>query len=298
MITTEKQYVLNRETSRIELHFEKADYASLATDLKTELKRFYSWSRYASAWVSKGTKDHYMAIRTAEKLGFVKGGKIGEALSYAEQVERKAEKAEHRAERYEQYADNAEKRAEGLQGEFNEMRKDWSWVTQPNINSSKGRSFTNQRNRITARYEKGMDEYRKSDYFKEKAITASQTASMAQLQSRSYLNNRIEECNKRIRKIERAIVTAEEKNNETWLESLLEKIEYEIDKLAYFENAMDAIGGVLYSKETVKRGQLVKIRGDFGTVVKANPKTVEVKYSHVPFTLKYAYAEIQEMIEG
>mgnify|MGYP007066364968 CR=1 FL=1 len=45
-------------------------------------------------------------------------------------------------------------------------------MTQPNINSSSGKSFTNYRNKIMNRYVKGFDEYRKSDYFKEKAVTA------------------------------------------------------------------------------------------------------------------------------
>lgn len=293
-----KEYVLNLETSRIELHFEKADYASLAADLKTELKRFYSWSRYASAWVSKGTKDHYMAIKTAEKLGFSKGGKVGERLSYAEEVERKAEKAEHRAERYEQYADNAERRAQGLQSDLNSMHGDNSFFTQPIIRGHAGsEAFARRRQKMFDRYNKGFAEYRKSEYFRDRAETAQQTANNSKLNNRTYLSNRIEECNKNIRAIERSIITAEEKQNESWLERLLEKMEYEIDKLAYFENVLDEVGGVQHSKESVKRGQFVKIRGHWGMVVKANTKTVEVKYSVVPYTMKYPYAEIQELSE-
>lgn len=118
---------------------------------------------------------------------------------------------------------------------------------------------------------------------------------MSKFKNRSYLSNRIEECNKNIREYERRIVRAEETQNESHMETLLEKMEYELDKLAFIHNKLDEIGGVQFNKDNLKAGYLVKIRGSWGTVVKANPKTVDVKYEVVPYTLKYAYAEIQDM---
>lgn len=295
MRIAEKQYILNRDTRKIELSFSKDEYKALPEADKAELKRYFNFSRYASAWVSKSTNNHYSAIRIAEKLGFINGGKVGERLSFAEEMERQAERAEARAERYEQYADNAEHRAKKLQSEFNELSKDWSWVTQPNVNTSAGRRFTNQRKKVYERYNKGFEEYRKSEYFKERAETARITAYQTQLKSKSYLNNRIEECNKIIRDYERSIVRAEEQNNEKWLENLLEKMEYEIDKLAYFQNCLDEIGGIQYNKDNIKAGYLVKIRGTWDLVVKTNSKTLEVKPSVVPYTLRYPYAEITDV---
>ncbi|MBM7111342.1 DUF3560 domain-containing protein [Brevibacillus laterosporus] len=246
-----KEYVLNRETRKIELHFEKSDYKALTEEEKKELKSFYLWSSKASAWVSRSVKNHYSAIRTAEKLGFSDGGKVGERLTYAEEIERKAKKAEVRAERFEQHAVNAKHRAENLQAGFNEAAKDWSWVTQPIIKGHKGSErFERQKQKLIHRYEKGFSEYRKSNYFKEKAITALQTANMTQLKNKSYLNNRIEECNKNIRALQRKMVIAEERGNEEWKTELLFKMEYELDKLAYMENCMDELGGVEYNKKT------------------------------------------------
>lgn len=288
-----REYVLNRETNKIELRFSKEEYKALPEADKTELKRFFLFSGKASAWVSRSTNNHYSAIRTAEKLGFTDAGKVGERLSYAEQVERKAEKAEARADRFEEYAGNAEKRAEGLQSEFNELRGDWSWITQPNINSSAGRSFTRQREKIMARYDRGFEEYRKSEYYQDRAATARSTADLTKLQSKRYLNNRIEESKTRLRELERRIVQAE--GREEWLEKLLELMEIEMDKLAFHENCLEEIGGVEWSKDNIKPGYLVKIRGSWDVVIKANPKTVEAKPSVVPYTLKYAYAEIQDM---
>ncbi|TVY09925.1 DUF3560 domain-containing protein [Paenibacillus cremeus] len=290
------EYILNRETNKIELHFSKSEYQVLSVEQKADLKRSFLFSGKLSAWVSRSSNNHYAAIRTAEKLGFTNGGNVGERLSYAEELERKAEKAEARAERFEQYSDNAYNRGKDLQSGFKEAARDWSWVTQPIIAGHSGSErFARQKQKLIDRYEKGFTEYRKSDYFKDRAITARQTADKSQLKNKSYLNNRIEECNTSIRALERSIVAAEERNNSEWLESLLEKMEYELDKLAFMHNCMDELGGVLYSKDNVKAGYLVKIRNDWEIVVKANTKTVETQSRHVPYTLKYAYADIKDM---
>ena len=310
-----KEYILNKETQKIELHFTKEEYQALTDQQKRELKSAYLFSGKSKAWVSRSKNNHYSAIRIAEKLGFTDGGSIGERLSFQEELERKAERAEARAERYEQYAENAEKRAESLQSEFNSLRGDWSFVTQPNINSSSGRRFTAYRDKVINRYEKGFEEYRKSEYFKEKAQTAQQTAGKSQLQSRSYLSNRITECNKNIKAFQQHIVRYEEyieriNNGETlknrkdgepltvehvenWIMERLEKMEYEMDKLAYMENCLDELGGS-HSKESIKPGYMVKIRGWWNEVIKANPKTVTIKSSH-GMVLSYTYAEIQEV---
>lgn len=264
------KYILNQETQKIELHFDKSEYMSLSEGQKKEIKSSFLWSRYAGAWVSRSTRNHYWALQVAQKLGLEDGGKEGERLSYAEELERKTERAEARAERMEEHAANAEKRAKNLQSSFNECRKDWSWLTQPNVNSSGGRAFTNQRNRIIARYEKGFDEYRKSEYFQDRAETARNTADKKQLKNPVYLHNRIKEQNATIKKLESNIVSYEDKiyriqqgetftsytrgqltaeQYENWIEETLEKLEYEIDKLAFFQNCLDKIGGNKFSRD-------------------------------------------------
>lgn len=293
IIMTEKKYIFNNETQRIELHFTKDEYQALTNEEKNELKRYYLWSRNRRAWVSRSTKGHFHAIRIAEKLGFTEGEKIGERLSYEEELQHKTTKAQARAERYEKLAEKAKKRAEELQAEFNKYRGDWAFLTQPNINSSRGRAFTRQRQRILDRYVKGFDEYRKSEHFKQKAITAKAIANMEELNNKRYLQNRIEETNKAIRNLEKLIVLAEEKNNHAQLETLLEKMEYEIDKLAFFENKLEELGGIQYNKDNLKVGYLVKIRNNWGVVKKLNPKTLEVQLSFMSHPFKYTYADIE-----
>jgi hypothetical protein len=317
-----KKYINNLETGHIELHFEKSDYMALSDAEKSEIKGAYLWSRSANAWVSRGTKDHYNALRVAEKLGFTEEEKQGERLSFAEEMEMKATKAECRADRFEYKAEKAVATAEHLQSSINSMRGDIAFFTQPNINTSAGRAFKNRRERMFAQYESGMEEYRKSEYYKNRAETARATADMKQLRDPVYLDNRIKECNSNIKKLQSNIVNCEnkiyrieqgEELKSYWtgevltlekmqdiLSEYLDKMEYEMDKLAYFENALDEIGKTrkLYSKDDIKPGYLIKVRGLWAKVTKANPKTVEGDYllEHMKgcYCL-YPYAEIQDM---
>ena len=120
-------YINNLETNKIELHFEKSEYMSLPDNLKQELRRHFLFSKSIPAWVSRSTQNHYWAIETAKKLGFTEEVKKGTRLSYAEQLERKAERAEVRAERYDTYSENASKRGDQLQSTFKSFHGDISF---------------------------------------------------------------------------------------------------------------------------------------------------------------------------
>lgn len=314
----QKKYIRNMETGKIELHFEKSEYLALPESQKKQLKSNFLFSGISKAWVSRCKEPNlYHAIQTAKALGFTEEERTGERLTFAEQQERKAERAEARAERFEGYAQNAEKRATGLQAEFNECRKDWSWLTQPIMSGLAGsQRFGRQREKIMARYDKGFEEYRKSDYFRDRAATARATAEQKKMTDRFYLNNRIRECEKNIKALSGNAVHYEqllyniengiEKDKapeqiNKWLSDTLERIEAEIDKQAYFQNALDEIGGIIYNRENIKPGYIIKIRGDGCQVIKANPKTVEIRIisgGAVGMVLTYDYSEIKEIVKA
>lgn len=317
------KYILNQETQKIELHFDKSDYMALSDELKKEIKSAYLFSGKAKAWVSRSKNNHYHALQVAKKLGLSDGGKIGERLSYAEELERKSEKAEARAERYEQYSENAEKRAENLQSDFNEYRKDWSWLTQPIISGHSGsKAFKNHKNKVIARYEKGFIEYKKSDYYQNKAKTARETASNAQLENPVYLHNRIKEQNKNIKTYQDIIVQYEEalykihqgeelKNRsgeiltEEYIEQkiteMLEKYDWEYEKLEFFEGHIKSIGGNRFSKDNIKVGYIVNTTSRENVeVVSIGSVNFKYKYlkSHMNgFVGQKPYAAITEIVE-
>jgi len=294
------KYINNLTSGKIELHFSKSDYLNMPEELKAELKRYFLFSGKLSAWVSRSVNNHYWAVKTANKLGFDTEVKEGERLSYAEQLEVKAEKAEERAERYEQYSENAEKRAERLQSDLNSMRGDIAFFTQPIIAGHSGsQAFARYREKMYARYDRGFEEYRKSTYYLDRAATARATASNVKLGDKVYLINKIKEQNKEIKTYQGIIVKYEEalfkvqngevlknRSNEILTEEyieqriaeMLEKYEWHQDKLNFLEDCLSKLGGVQFSKDNIKVGYVVDMR-QWGKceIVSVGPLNVKYK---------------------
>ena len=153
-----RKYIFNLETTKIELHFEKSDYAALTDEQKADLKSAFLWSRTGSCWVSRAKEPNlWRAKQIAAKLGFTEEQREGERLSFSEQVERQAERAERRAERYKQYAENAAQRGASLQEPLNHMHGDIAFFTQPIIAGHAGsQAFARRREKMFAQYEKGL----------------------------------------------------------------------------------------------------------------------------------------------
>jgi hypothetical protein len=169
-------YNINLETGRLELiGMTKEMYQGLAQDVKNKVKAYFTFSRYSGCWVSKSTKNHFNAKCIAEKIGLTEGKITGSMLTDEEMIQIKIKKAENRIAKYERYYQSAINKANNLQSEFKSHSGDIAYVTQPNINSSKGRAFTNQRNRVIKRYEKGFEEFGKASYFLERLEAARKT---------------------------------------------------------------------------------------------------------------------------
>lgn len=319
-MTESRAYIFNLETTKIELHFEKAEYDALSAEQKQELKSSFLWSNRGKCWVSRAKEPNlWRAKEVAKKLGFTEEQREGERLSFAEQIERQSERAEARADRLEGYAENAENRAEQLQSELNSKSGDIAFFTQPNINSAGGRAFTRRREKIFERYEKGFDEYRKSEYFRSRAADARATAEQTKYSDPAYLNRRIKECKSEIakrnknalhyeellqalengeakRKYDGSPLTADEVQE--WYDHELELIEVAIDKQGYLENKLDEIGGVKFSRDNIKVGYLVKIQ-KMGIVKVLGTGSQNITYlTSSGFSLKAAYAEIVEIIKA
>ena len=48
-----KPYIFNMETTKIELHFGKSEYAALTEEQKSDLKSAFLWRRTVGCWVSR-----------------------------------------------------------------------------------------------------------------------------------------------------------------------------------------------------------------------------------------------------
>lgn len=313
-------YIINRETEKLELHFDKSEYQALSDDQKSTIKSNFLFSRYGGCWVSRAKIPNlWRAEQVAKSLGAENQGKTGELLSFEEKMERKAARAEERAERMDARADAAEQRGEQLQKPINARRGDIAFFTQPNINTSSGRTFTRQRERMFAAFERGMDEFKKSEYYAERAEAARRTADAAKKPSKDFCYRRVQDAEKNIRaqnknmdnyrkylskldagdtlkRYDGTEITRDEVLQ--WMENSAERIESEISRACYYQSCIDEHGGVQFSKENIKPGYVVKIKHyNDCTVLRTGPKNFTYRTPN-GFDLTAAYAEILEIVKA
>lgn len=292
------KYAFNKETDKYELDFTKEQYKALPAEPQSWVKRYFNFAPSRGVWAAKAKGRVGYIPQRLNQYGFTYVGEVGERLSYAEEREQKVKRAGERADRYEGRSDSLANKAADLQAPFSEAAKDWSWVTQPIIAGHAGSArFARSRERLRRKFEEGIHTYRKSEYYRKEAERLRAVSGDKDLQNKSYIYRRIQECEKELRSIQRYMVQAEENANETWYDQLAEKYEYNMDKLSFFLNAMDALGGVQYSQDNIKVGYWVKCSGTDKTfeVIKANPKTFEGRVltdGANGFVLKFTYAEI------
>ncbi|MFF8819457.1 DUF3560 domain-containing protein [Leucobacter sp. NPDC015123] len=120
--------------------------------------------------------------------------------------------------------------------------------------------------------------------------------------------NRIEKIAAEIRRVERSIVAdvydrekgyvpATKEQQAKRAEHYAPQLDELRDQLAYWEQIRaDQIAtgqATNYSRETVKKGDAVKIRGTWSLVQRANPKTVRIQVQP-GWDLSYAWAEVQD----
>ena len=314
-------YVHNLETMKLELHFDKEDYAALSDAQKASIKGAFLWGSRSGCWISRCKEPNlYRAINVAKTLGLEDQGRTGERLSFAEQQDRKSNRAERRVERYEEKAERAAERGDQLQKPIIDMHGDTAFFTQPNINTSAGRAFKRKRERMFAAFEKGFEAFNQSAYYRDRAATARKTADREELKDKGFINRRIRDCESNLRRLKKYIESWEkdelpraqagelkhwtgepftEEEARRQLDTWGEQMEAELDKLGYYQDAMDALGGVKFSKANVSVGDIVKVKCyPNAIVVAAGPKyiTYRVMAGGVWFTLKASYAEIDSVV--
>ncbi len=320
------EYIMNNETQKIELHFSKADYIALSEDLKKEIKSNFLFSRKSGAWVSRAKFPNlWRAEAVAKKLGLENGGKVGKTLTFAEQMERKAQKAKARAARYDDKSEKAQDRSEALQKPINDMHGDISFFTQPNINSSAGRAFTNRRNKMFSAWERGFEEFKKSEYYAERAEVARKTAASIKPTDKGFIDRRIKDAEKTIKAQKKNLELYREKleqiekgkvfNNynyngkpitaetvQGWIEDAEMMIENAINKSIYYHECLEEVGGVEFSKDNIKTGYIVEI-ARWGKCRVVGTGKVNISYEIMEggaagFGGKATYAEIKRIISA
>ena len=294
-------YVLNSD-NKVELHLNgKEHYQNLPEEAKTNIKRGFVWGRQRGAWVSR-SKDSGIPW-TMRGYSIPLNGEQ-ERKEYTEAREQRIDKAEYKAELREKWAESREKEAESLQSEFNRLRKDWSWLTQPNVNTSGGRSFTNSRNKVMARYVRGFESLEAAKHHAERAAHYKMMASESELQNESYLVNRVKEGQKNARMFEKFTQTYADKLEKidqqpddwkVWLKARMNFYTTSFEKLEFFMEALKELtikkkeAGVICAEdvqEKIKSGVKAQVKKylkekynvDLVTFTKAYGVGVETTY--------------------
>lgn len=213
-------------------------------------------------------------------------------LSFAEQQERKEERAINRAERYEQYADNAVNRSNQLYKTNMDLLHCMAG-TPILIGHHSEKRHRRDLEKIDNRMRRSIEESDKADHYRSR-ISHINWKVEKQKYDPTYLNNRIEENEARLRKIEK---------NKKWLSDYESRKQEVTEKLDYFKGLLSEVmqgreeqGKLVPSSETISKGDLVKYRGKWYPVVRVNRKTVTFKnWIWEKGQWKAAYADIMDI---
>ena len=251
-----KEYVLNLETGKIQLQFTKEEYNNLAAELKQAIKSNFLFSRKQQAWVSRAKEPNlYRALKLCEQLGLTEEKRINERSNFAEQLKKEKEKLEHKINYCEHKMQIKNAKAEQLTKEFKDKASDIAWVTQPNINSSAGRAFTNQRNRVINKFEKGIAESIKAEYYQDRKekLESKIDKQESKITDPIYLEKNLIATRKTIKKL----IARLEKDYET-------NKDYLKDQLTHYQNIEQDIIKcketiTQYSQQNLKVGDIVEV---------------------------------------
>lgn len=186
---------LNSE-NKVELHIPGKDsYKQLNESVKADIKSSFLWSNSKKCWVSRHANGR-LSFRMDKYLIPYQGKDELSNLTPEEKLEHEKNRKIHKAEKLVKWADSADKKAEALKADFNRFRKDWSWLTQPFVNTSGGRAFANHKTRVLNRYDKGIEMTIHADKMRKSAELLLSAADHNQLNDRNFLLRKVKELTK------------------------------------------------------------------------------------------------------
>lgn len=304
-----RYFVHNLETDKLNIFTGgKADWQSIPEADRERIKNACLWSRSIEGWVSraKGGKARFYALDVLERNGFEDRGAEGERLTFMERIETQQDRAAARAERFEARAEATQERADSLYSSAHAMA-DCIPLGQPilvgHYSEGRDRRF---RERIHQTFGRAFEEGDKAKYYERRAECARRSADGAQYSNPRYLGNRIKEAKAEVKLLENRLqgkfyhYSEPKPISDEDRERITGHLDEAMEKLEFYEHCLAACSDV-FTKDTLKGKQAVKIRGRWEPIVRLNPTTVAVPNICFPleadqrkYALKYAYTEVQE----
>ena len=170
-----------------------------------------------------------------------------------------------------------------------------------------------------AAFDRGFEEFKKSEYYAQRAEVARRTANLENSKDKAFCDRRVKDARKNIKAIQKNLdqyhamlecdgmgeqqkhfdgTPIERAEIERWIEDAEERLESEISRLCYYQSCIDDLGGVQFSKENIKPGYVVKIKHyNDCTVLRTGPKNIIYRTPN-GFDLTAAYSEILEIVKA
>lgn len=262
----------------------------------------FRWSRNLGAWYLPRTWTEPVRARKARQLlslleseqvpAVLVLGELAKSTTADERAEAHVARAAELAERH---ADRAERREAESDAAYQRSQDLVAGIPvgQPILAGH----HSERRHRNTL--DKSWNALGKSVALGREAEEAEARAQSSAAEARSYdqparVGRRIERNEAELRRWQRnlAASTSEAPTSVQWRERARVAIAELEDKIARDEQVLAASPAAAYGKDTVEAGDLVKVRGHWYAVDKANPKTFAV--TGFGLDLKYPYTEIQE----
>lgn len=273
-------YFKNLETGKLHLDFAKEDYQSLPLDVKSDIKRFFLWSRNTGHWVSKAKEGnlHY-AETLALKAGLSKGNDIGEKISYAEKIEKTIEKANERSERFSSLSENLKNKSSEKITQSMKMLEGLPMGQPILVGHYSERSHRALINKSHNTMDKAMELEKKGNYYQDRAEASKSFGDTSKFSDIQYLTERVKECKKIL--------------NNCMEGDYKESIK---DKLSFFENKIkeaEEKGVPVFDKEKLEGKKFIRDRHGWRKIIKLNKTTVSVD-SGYSWADKIEYSKIKE----
>jgi len=228
--------------------------------------------------------------------------------TFAEQRETSAERSADRAERYAGYSQNAAARRDTAQDRSRAAVAGIPFGQPILVGHHSEKRHRRDLAKSDNAMRKAVDEDRKTSHWERRAAGAERNAEPDAEKPLGFIQRRLEEAERDIRKMKRRLAgddwaSGYDKPPEgAELERTRGSLAAAEEKAAYWRGLIEARGGVRFSRENVKKGDVIAYSGKrLGRVVRVNPKTVSVEDLRLMmgdrgWPGKVAYAEIAEVV--
>lgn len=233
--------------------------------------------------------------------------------TYADKRAARSERHERRAARYDARAEGRERKGNEVAGQLagDPMYNDYGIFTEPIKvgHHSEGR-HRRAKERVARKMDQAVSLSREAAELRGRAAAALAAATPDSERSAAFMMRRIEELGAELRKIERTIAGHHTTGLEAvpadlsteWGQKLAARRDELTEGIAYWQALLDARGGVLHSKATIKPGDIITGQwvGGRARVERTNAKTVSIvllDHPLVGWKAKVTYAEIMG-VEG